>query len=391
MQTPAMKTAKAAPQFDVVVIGGGLSGLVVATALARTGRKTALVEALEALGGNCRPIESAACGTIDRGLKHFPCLPGSEEKLQWLQSLLGLDLGLELVDAPPVTFESGRFRPFVGFGGAHALAADEIAAFAAPQHWSMRATPKDWVPELARAFQGTLFMQSHVTQVAIDGQRAIAAELNGSKRVSGAEFLFCAPPAALAGLVAREDRAPGHKAAPPRAWHKLAKGEALTSIHLDLVHAAPVAESLAPHVLKGASEEPCIGLFHPPQEAADGRRLQRSQWVAFIPAEQTDDSELVASQLKYVKRQIKRAYESSLDNLVFERISICPQSHGSATGFIGPDRLWPKTKNLRAVSPFFAEQRGFFGLLGEWQRAIALVEGQAPEPPRAEQQATAQF
>ena len=89
-------------------------------------------------------------------------------------------------------------------------------------------------------------------------------------------------------------------------------------MNLDIVHGHAVTDSQAVHVLKGANEEPTIGVFHAPQ--ADG--LQVSQWLTLIPRDQVDEEELVAGALKQIKRQVKRAYESAFDGLVQERILV---------------------------------------------------------------------
>ena len=368
--------------FDAIVIGGGLGGLLCARQLENAGLNVAIFEGLDALGGNCRPIAAdAPFGTLDHGLKHFPNVAGAADAIAWAESAVGLAFEPELVDAPPVTFDSGRFQPFVGFGGVAATAADEISYYATPQQWRLRATPKDWIAALAQSFRGSVFTQSYVTKLQVENQHVTEVVVNGAKRFSAKQILFCAPPPALLHMVSTEAGP-----APARMRQKLAKGDVFTSIHLELTHAAEVVDSAAPHVLKGANEEPCVGLFHPAQLFEDGRRLQRSQWIAFIPADQTDDSELIAAQLKYVKRQIKRAYETSLDGLISERILVCPQSDGSAHGFLGDERLWPKTKNLRAVSAYFGEQRDLIGLLQECRRVTETLTGRISRamPPEAE-------
>lgn len=375
------KTSSPAPKviYDSIVIGGGLGGLLVANALERSGRNVALIEALDAMGGNCRAL-SGPLGAVDHGLKYFPNVPGSAEALAWVESLTGISSEAELVEAPPVTFDSGRFQPFVGFGDEALLSVDELVDYLAPEHWRLKRTPKDWTQDLARNFKGATFGQSVVTKIELvggSGGGATEITVNGAKRFAANEYFVCTPPSALVEMIGTE----GHPVA-ARLKQRLQRGAALTSIHLDLIHGAPVTDSLAPHILKGANEEPVVGLFSPAQEGPGGALLQRSQWIVFVAAEQTDDSELVASMLKYVKRQIKRAYESSLDGLVHERILVCPQSHGSTPGVLGEGRLWPKTRNLRGVSSLFADRRGLLGLIAECQAATAHADA-VPKPVEA--------
>src|SRR5437868_2220951 len=109
-----MKASKA-QEFDSIVIGGGLSGLIIAQQLEATGRKVALIDAFDVLGGNCRSYNSAI-GPADHGLKFFPATAEARQNLEWLETVLGESIGIEEVEAPPVTYDSGRFEPFVGFG-----------------------------------------------------------------------------------------------------------------------------------------------------------------------------------------------------------------------------------------------------------------------------------
>jgi pyruvate/2-oxoglutarate dehydrogenase complex dihydrolipoamide dehydrogenase (E3) component len=43
--------------YDVVVVGGGTSGVAAAIAAARTGAKTLVIERVGALGGLCQPLQ----------------------------------------------------------------------------------------------------------------------------------------------------------------------------------------------------------------------------------------------------------------------------------------------------------------------------------------------
>jgi len=54
-------------EYDVVVIGGGVGGLITACLLAKTSLKTLVIEKAQSLGGRCRSIEFAGC-RVDCGV-----------------------------------------------------------------------------------------------------------------------------------------------------------------------------------------------------------------------------------------------------------------------------------------------------------------------------------
>ena len=65
-----VRSKKREAQFDVVVVGGGLTGLCAAKACARMGVRTALVHARPVLGGNASSeIRMHICGATGNGIK----------------------------------------------------------------------------------------------------------------------------------------------------------------------------------------------------------------------------------------------------------------------------------------------------------------------------------
>jgi hypothetical protein len=359
-------------EYDSIVIGGGLAGLIAANQLEHTGRKVALIEALDTLGGTSRPVNTPA-GVIDHSLKFFPETPDSEDMFAWLESVLGTPIERTIVEAPPVTYDDGKFKPFVGFGEQKVETATEIDAYAKARYYKLASTPKDWIPRLIESFTGTVFMQSYVTKMQVDDDFVIEILVNGSKRLSAREVIFAATPQQLTKLLPES-----HLTTKLR--QRLLKGEFWTSINLDLVHAQPVTDSKAVHILKGANEEPSVGLFMDPVETEDGRRLQVSQWTTLVPRDITDDPEITASALKQIKRQVKRAYETSLDGLVKERIAVNPTSHGDLTGILPEDGRWPKLQNLWVIASFMDAEKNTTGLIRQARRTLAAIAG---EPAQA--------
>ena len=361
-----------ATEFDSIVIGAGLEGLIVAHQLEGTGRKVALVEAYDFLGGGCRPSQMPV-GTIDYGLKFFPETPETDEALNWLEQVLGEKIERELIDAPPVNYDDGKFKPFVGFGDQKLATSHEVDAYAKGRFYHLSSTPKDWVPKLVESFTGTLLTQSIATKFQVDDTFVIEILINGSKRISGREVLFCATPQQLTRLLPEAN-------VPPKIRQRLLKGEFWTSVNLDVVHRGTVTENRAVHILKGANEEPSVGVFYPTGKLEDGHPAQHSQWMTLVPKDITDDSEQVAAALKQIKRQIKRAYENGLDSIIKERIVVNPTSHGDFTNVLPEDGKWPKLQNLWVVSGFMDPCKNTIGAIRQARRTLAEIAGEPIQP-----------
>jgi hypothetical protein len=363
-QSKTIKTA----EFDSIVIGGGLSGLIAAHQLESTGRKVALIEGMDSLGGSCRPTRTPA-GLIDHSLKLIPETEITEETLRWFESVLGEPLSWEVVEAPPITYDDGKFKPFVGFGDQKVQTAAEVDAYAKTRYLRLSTTPKDWVQKLSETFTGTILTQSHLTKMIVDENFVIELLVNGAKRYSAREVLFCAAPQQLARLLPEGN-------VPARLRQRLVKGEFWTSVNLTLVHGSVVTESESVHVLKGANEEPSVGLFSQPVTLEDGRQVQASQWLTLVHRDITDDPEATGSALKQIKRQVKRAYETALDGLIQERIAVTPTSHGDLTGALSEDGRWPKLENLWVVSNFLAPEKNVLGTIRQARRTLASIVGE---------------
>jgi hypothetical protein len=367
----AQSKSSKAHEYDSIVIGAGLSGLIAANQLESTGRKVALIEALDILGGISRPVQTVA-GQVDHTFKFLPVTDDSEETLTWLESVMHKPIERTIVDAPPVTYDEGKFKPFIGFGDQKVETAAEIDAYSKPSFYRFTNGVSDWIPALTESFTGTLMTNSYVTKMQVEDDFVIELLVNGSKRISGREVIFAATPQQLTRILP-DIYATG------RLRQRLLKGEFWTSINLDLIHKGQVTESEAVHILKGGSEEPSAGIFHPAKTLEDGSVVQVSQWMTLVPKDITEEAEIVGPALKQIKRQVKRAYEASLDGLIKERIVVSPTSHGDLTGLLGADGRWPKLNNLWLISSFLDEQKNLLGSIRQARRTLAAL-ARAPAP-----------
>ncbi len=356
-----LKTSKA-QEFDTLVIGAGLAGLIAANALEASGRNVVLVESSDHIGGASR-MGSTLAGPIDHGLKLIPDNEAAHAALDWLETVISEKIDRTIIEAAPVNYDDGKFKPYVGFGDSAVTTSSEIEAYALHRRLKLSSTPMNWVAKLGELFSGTLLTQSQVTKMAIEDGFVIESIINGAKRISAREVVFAGAPNTLIPILPEGALA-------PRIRQKLLRGDFWTSVNLDLIHKEIITDSQSVHVLKGANEEPTVGLFHSPYISEDGRTLQVSQWCTLIPRDQIDEEEQVAGALKQIKRQLKRAYESALDGIAQERILVSPASHGSLIGaFDAPGRL-PKIANLWLTSSFFSDQRNTVGTIIQTRKMV---------------------
>jgi protoporphyrinogen oxidase len=357
-----------ASEYDSIVIGGGLSGLLVAHQLEETGRKIALIDAFDVLGGSSRPLRSLL-GEIDHGFPFFPSSNEADQSLEWLSSVLQKPIESKLLDAPPITFDNGRFQPFVGFGEQATEAGREWEYYLRPNFYQLNSQPKDWVKTLAQTFTGDVFLQSHITNMTVEDGFIVGMSVNGVKHFSADQVIFAAHPQMLASFLP-------DSALAARTRQKMLKGTYYTAIYLDLIHHGQVTDNPAMHLLRGANEEPCIGQFYPPTELA-GETVQASKWMTLIPADMTEDAELAATALKKIKRQIKRAYPQALDGQKYERISVAPASHGHLDIELENNQL-PKLPNLWICSRFFGPERNSWANIVEAKTTVQATKAAEP-------------
>lgn len=373
-----IKTPKA-QEFDVLIIGGGLAGLLAANALEHAGRSAVIVEAHDVLGGASRAGQTFA-GAVEHGLKVIPASEAATDALDWLETVLDQKIERTLIEAAPITYDEGKFKPYVGFGDRAVLTSTEIEAYALHQRFSLSTGPKEWVARLGEQFTGPVFKQSQVTKMSVDDGFVIEVLVNGAKRITARDVVFTAAPQILPALLG--------DALAPRVRQKLTKGEFWTGVNLDLVHREAVTDSAAVHVLKGANEEPCVGIFQTPVAGPDGTKMQVSQWLTLIPRDQTEEEELIGSALKQIKRQIKRAYESASEGLVQERILVVPASHGQLADAFESAQQLPKIENLWLTSAQLSNERNTLGTLVQTRAVISSLLDRRPSADANDNKAT---
>ena len=116
--------------YDYLVIGGGLTGLLIARKLSAAGADVAIAESELSLGGSNRPALLAK-NKIENGLRFLPKNDLLIKALSQLESELGLPLIKNLKPVQQKTYDASGFKEFVGFGEKAPAFYDQIKNFIA--------------------------------------------------------------------------------------------------------------------------------------------------------------------------------------------------------------------------------------------------------------------
>lgn len=349
--------------YDYVVIGSGLSGLAIANALSRITENVALIEAADHFGGYNKKVTTPA-GAINNGLRLVPASSSGEKALQFLESLIGQEIIESSFTGLPLTYESGQFKEFLGFGDHPPAFYDEVKYFIQSDFYRLKIEPFAWPELLFAGFKGDFLSKSYVTKFIIEDALAQGVMINGTKQVFGKNFIFTGSVKDLSVLLPDDS-------IPYKVRAKLSKNQYWTALCLDLTHKGVVTTQQSIHLLNGTTQDeigPCVGRFLPTPE---GSEFQVSQWLTFVSHEETEDSEIVGTALKKIKRQIKRAYPQALDSLAHERIFVAPNLCGNGDLKLSANQTIPQVKNLWIGSGTLNEGQNLIGSLLQAQLVLS--------------------
>lgn len=371
--------------YDYAVIGSGLAGLLAAKSLVDKNFRVAVIEATEVVGGNNRAIRTPA-GVYDNGIRFMPNKNTSAAAIEFLETTLGQSVGASIQEIPPVTYENGTLKSFVGFGDEPPAFYDEIIYFAEPSRWSLQTKVADWVQSLQTQLSANslcdFFSRSIVTKFLANQDNVTSVLINGQKTLMAKNFIYAGNVRDLRLLLPEG-------ALNQRALAKLGKNQYWTSVGLDILFENKITDSEAVHVLNGTTSDdigPCAGIFYP-VEASDNAP-QFSQWISFLDDLEAEEEENIGAVLKKIKRQIKRAYPEGSDKIIFERIMIVRNFGGDGELKLKEDGTIGNLKNLWIASPSVNPEKNILGALLQAQFIVNSATGDLLRKPTAESSTT---
>jgi hypothetical protein len=358
--------------YDYIVIGSDLGSLAIACALSQNTKSVALIDGQDFAGSDCKAVNFPT-GTISNGLHFTPDTELTKKAVSFLESLVEQPVLGPQREIPPMTFEQGQLKEFLGFGEKNPDFYEEIKFFTSTNRRELLVPSHQWAQLLIQKFQGDFLPRSYVTKFEVTNGKVTGVKINGAKVITGLNFIFCGPLKDLTRLLPQD-------ALNQKTRTKLAKNDFWNALYLDLCHGHQVTDSTAVHILNGTTDDeigPCAGMFQP----ATAEGMQVSQWVTFVADDNYSDEpeEVIGQALKKMKRQIKRAYPTALDGLKSERLRWAPLISGTAELKLSGQQTLGDIENLWVASAAVHNQKFWVGSLLQAQLVLAAMGFQTQE------------
>jgi hypothetical protein len=346
------------PHFvDHIIIGGGLSGLLIAKGLQQQGKSFLILEASDRLGGI----------SIDGGLRLIYQSQLCSPALRFLNQVSGLSFSAE-VTTDVTTIESKQWIPFVGFGEEAPPYADLILPYA-KGFLSSTLGLETWLKQLAQEMSAVTSFNSKVIKFHESNNKIEKLELSNKKLYQAQSYFFCLPATEVKKLI------PQAKIS-NKSTLRFLKGPFWTQIGIELWHESFPSEFpqnklfVLNSTLKNESQAG-LGIFY----EAHGEK--RSQWVTFCNDDSVEDAEGLGKSVQNFKRLIKKFMPATFEGLQRERLVIAPTTYKDSDWHLEPNGTYPELENLWVASGIANKQSGLLGSLLQAQFILAAVQNTA--------------
>ncbi len=332
--------------MNTVIVGGGLTGLLLTHQLHKAGDKVTLIEARDVLGGSLRrPI--------------FSLIPASNENmevLEWARAHVPLPLNFEIKEHRPEIFDEARWRAFAGFGQSEFQSIGELGFLSQTHEVVLTPGADQLVRALIEQLPIAATLKAEVTEFKVNEGRVTEVIVNGEKSIKCERVIFTGAPEAMNTLIEGE-------ALPAKHRTRLAKMFSWTAVMLELDGQPPANDHSGVLLFQhsGKEFEPVFGRID-----ASG-----SRWMTLVHSERAEEHEFTGQCIRHIKRQLKRAWpELFSDEKRSEKIYVLPGAFGQNTLKAKSNWQVPEIDNLFFANHTLARQSGLLGSI----EAAASIE-----------------
>jgi hypothetical protein len=336
--------------MDSVIIGGGLTGLLLTHQLHRAGHNVTLLEARDTLGGAFRRP----------ALDFIPATKINLDLSEWLRACAAAPVNFQMADHRPEVFMEASWRSFAGFGETDFQTVSELGPLSHTHEVQIEPSADQIVRALIDQLPITANLQTEVTEIKVSEGLATEVIFNGDKAIKAGQVFFTGQPRLLNNLVHGEGLPAKHRT-------RLAKMSSWTSVVLELTHPTPLAGNSDVRLFSHNAKE-----FEPVFGRVTG---SISRWATLVSSEREDEHEFTGQCIRHIKRQLKRAWPEALDGPQDEKIYVFTAAYGQNSLKTKAHWLFPEISNLFLGNHTLASQAGFMGRVEAAKGVLDLISG----------------
>ncbi len=326
---------KLAKSYDHVLVGFNISSIQFAKELHSHGLNFCIVDTKFSGSGPFKDVPSLGQAVFAR-VPYNSALDELEELME-----------ASVISGPPLTFEKGDFRGFMGFGKDTIQERDVVEKYCQAQSLTPNSSPEAFWAEVKNSLLPFIFLDQKPTDLHFEDSRVTALTLNGNTLLKGQNFYFFGHLPFLFDKVGSQTK---------KLASQFGKAFWYSSVNLIIHHKTEPkkVELNQLYLLKGSKGQACLGQF-----SRLGDSLI-SRWESFFPAELTPDNETTGACLKEIKKQVKRAFSVEDSTQDSEHIIIHEQIFADLSKLSSLDDKISCFSNLSLCSPLLSPQVGWY-------------------------------
>ena len=340
--------------FDFIIIGNNWTGWSIALALYKQSQNVALVDSKNHWNHSTLPLEQP---DWPQEIEVYPHNPSTINSLEWLSELVDEKVFTKsTINTEPIIWKQNQWTPFMGFGEMKSSSLEHLSPLYIPSAVDTTQPMEVWKQRVVDQCAGVHLAQAELTSIEYKDNQITAIITNGHHRLQAHTYLYCDSPKRLLGWLPEKLIAPSLR-------QKISKFKTMTRLLLMLKHdeiqnSEVQNKKNALYFFPGGKDyEPFVGRI------LINSQPQISIWQSLIPDEIAENPEAVGSQLRYMKRQLKRPFSEEFNHPMEEKVLVEPESHG----YMSLDHQPTSLKNFWQASPLTQKSNGIIGHLAATQ------------------------
>lgn len=316
---------------SIAIISDSFAGLILTAQLERDGHSVTLIDT-----DDCLKTQKLH---VEHNLHFYPANHEFKLAIESLNSLLISPIDLTTEDLPPLTFEDGIFKPFVGFGDSKSTAIQPLSRINSSQNYQLSGSLEKKLAELSAHLSAKIYTYSEISQIDFSASRINKLIINGSQEIIADHYIFLNSPREIIGFIPEENLG-------SRTRSRIMKSPRWARVALELFHEKPLfdGKNLLFLIPNQNDQDPCVGQFLPSQ-SENAQVPFLSIWETYIYSELSEDAESVANVIKGMRKLIKKAFPE-LDPKTKEIITVSPHSTADLSWLIEQKEIAKIADNL---------------------------------------------